>query len=650
MTNENNTGTGSLKDNPDWKLFVDMIGYARPSRMQESPEYQEFLQNFIEPVFGPSVKDYSGNPTYNYILEVPCSNGEEPRIAYMAHHDTVHKHPEKFHDDLYMSRQKISASDMKEPCLALYHEAPQDAVTWYETVTETRKELLPRFDLSKNKVVLSEKEVEHKTKITHKPTNLGYVRPSCLGADCTTGIWLMLQMIKANVPGFYIIHTDEEIGRKGADLITNEYDNLEKIMLETINWKDLFEKKKIDSLDKQSKKTWILKYINNLSDDNLKTLLPQSWWMEYTKVAISFDRKNVGSIITFQSSTRCCSENFSQDLSDILSPHLNANGYPTLTSDDGGSFTDSYNYIKIIPECTNLSVGYFSQHTSSEIQDVDFMFILRDALIANGDKLNRISNYRDPSVVEKKSYTYQGGHNTTVGTNHWVGSNTGTGGSNKSGTSVAKTNHNFKQNSSSNAFDKEVPSELQGNTNYDTASTELCFFGEAPPKLDDKFALIRDNICKSSGTGRIITSVSQLIACATMNPNVEEECYIDLQDELKNIYQVVKEDLNEEFMTTNDIRTKDRISSLVENGIFFMNNLRFDNFYKDLTEAQKIFLMKVMIQHNFKEAVDFWEICYHNQSYDIFTADWFFEFITYDEYEQEDYGYYGYNHGELIGM
>jgi len=39
---------------------------------------------------------------------------------------------------------------------------------------------------------------------------------SCLGADCTTGIWLQLEMIRAGVEGVYVVHASEEIGCLGS--------------------------------------------------------------------------------------------------------------------------------------------------------------------------------------------------------------------------------------------------------------------------------------------------------------------------------------------------------------------------------------------------------------------------------------------------
>jgi hypothetical protein len=143
----------------------------------------------------------------------------------------------------------------------------------------------------------------------------------CLGADCTTGIYIMLRMIEAGVPGVYVVHAAEEIGCIGSAALV------------------------------KSKPDWIKK----------------------VDVAISFDRKGYESIITHQMGRRTCSEKFADSLSAILD---NA-----FTSDATGSYTDSNEYVDVIPECTNLSVGYFNQHTNREYQDIVFMECLIAALI-----------------------------------------------------------------------------------------------------------------------------------------------------------------------------------------------------------------------------------------------------------------------------
>lgn len=167
-------------------------------------------------------------------------------------------------------------------------------------------------------------------------------KSSCLGADDTAGVWLMVQMILAKTPGLYLFHRDEEGGRKGSEFIA--------------------------------------KYMPS----HLKGY----------KFAIALDRKGTTSIITHQMSKRCCSGEFADSLAGELDM-----GY---VLDDTGSYTDSASYTGIIGECTNLSVGYRNAHSSFERQDREFLFKLRDKLI----KLDvyKLDNCRKAGTVEYKTY------------------------------------------------------------------------------------------------------------------------------------------------------------------------------------------------------------------------------------------------------
>lgn len=144
---------------------------------------------------------------------------------------------------------------------------------------------------------------------------------NCLGADCTAGVWLMMEMIRANTPGLYVFHRAEEIGCKGSSFIAEH---------------------RADILA----------------------------GIEY---AVAFDRRGTKSIITHQWCGRCCSEVFSNSLSDALGmAHV---------SDDGGSVTDTASYVDLIGECSNLSVGYMNEHTKRETLDWAYLEKLRAALI-----------------------------------------------------------------------------------------------------------------------------------------------------------------------------------------------------------------------------------------------------------------------------
>lgn len=146
---------------------------------------------------------------------------------------------------------------------------------------------------------------------------------NCLGADCTTGVWLILGMIDAAIPGTYVIHASEESGCVGSRALV------------------------CDSPD----------------------------WLDSIKACISFDRFGQESIITHQCGYRTASDAFAVSLSQAL-------GMPELRPDPTGSYTDSESYAGIVPECTNVSVGYMHQHTSKEYQDLFFADHLLSRLIA----------------------------------------------------------------------------------------------------------------------------------------------------------------------------------------------------------------------------------------------------------------------------
>jgi hypothetical protein len=145
---------------------------------------------------------------------------------------------------------------------------------------------------------------------------------NCLGADCTAGVWLMVQMIRAGKPGLYIFHRAEEIGGQGSE------------------------------------------HIASCNEALLAGIL----------YAVAFDRRGTQSIITHQWGGRCCSATFARSLSAALGM-----GHGL---DDGGSFTDTANYTHLIGECTNLSVGYAHEHSRQETLNLPYLYRLRDALLA----------------------------------------------------------------------------------------------------------------------------------------------------------------------------------------------------------------------------------------------------------------------------
>lgn len=180
-----------------------------------------------------------------------------------------------------------------------------------------------------------------------------------LGADDAAGVWLLLQMIEANVPGRYLFHRGEECGGKGSKVVAQHH-------------KDI---------------------------------------LEGVKYAVAFDRKADCSIITYQRGGRCCSDTFATALGARITarmPHHSGKPRYTLAPDDTGVYTDTAEYTSVIPECTNVSVGYYDEHTGNESLDLEYLLALRDAVIDHAMWLD-LPAERDPSKVESKWGKYGGG-------------------------------------------------------------------------------------------------------------------------------------------------------------------------------------------------------------------------------------------------
>lgn len=143
---------------------------------------------------------------------------------------------------------------------------------------------------------------------------------SILGADDKAGMTVVLYMISKGVPGLYYFFIGEEVGCVGSKRLA-------------AIWKE----------------TEFSKYISKV---------------------VSFDRRGTGSIITHQMFGRCCSDDFAKE----LAQRLNDSGCGlSMRLDDTGILTDSAKFMQLVPECTNISVGYESEHTFGESQDIEFL-------------------------------------------------------------------------------------------------------------------------------------------------------------------------------------------------------------------------------------------------------------------------------------
>ena len=173
---------------------------------------------------------------------------------------------------------------------------------------------------------------------------------SILGADDKAGVTIMLNMIEKNIPGLYYFFLGEEVGCVGSRKVA--------------------EKHKTQKLD-------------------------------YIKKVVSFDRRGTDSVISFQASQRCCSDTFATALAQQLNKADTTFKYE---KDPTGVYTDSAQFVSIYPECTNISVGYYSEHTFNERQDIEHLTKLAEA-VTKVD-WNSLPSERDPSKVEYDNYGY----------------------------------------------------------------------------------------------------------------------------------------------------------------------------------------------------------------------------------------------------
>lgn len=178
-----------------------------------------------------------------------------------------------------------------------------------------------------------------------------------LGADDGAGVWLLLEMIDANVPGTYVFHRGEECGGIGSSGMAKHH------------------------------ATFLSKHTH----------------------AIAFDRRGTRSVITHQGWSRSASDEFAEDFSLLLactSEKLDMQG------DDGGVYTDTAEYVHLIGECSNVSVGYDNEHTGNETLDVAFLISLRNAMIEAFRPAPTLASVRKPGEQDPADFQY---------TQNWTG-------------------------------------------------------------------------------------------------------------------------------------------------------------------------------------------------------------------------------------
>lgn len=170
-----------------------------------------------------------------------------------------------------------------------------------------------------------------------------YADGAALGADDGAGVAILMHMLCGGVPAYYVFTQGEECGGIGA---------------------------------------------KHMSKDEV--LLSQF------DRAIAFDRRGIDSVITHQGYGRCCSDEFAQALADELS----SGNVLMYLGDDTGIYTDTAEFVDVIPECTNISVGYNYEHSDKEELNIHHFTALAAAVLTV--PWDSLPTTRDPKVYESK--------------------------------------------------------------------------------------------------------------------------------------------------------------------------------------------------------------------------------------------------------
>lgn len=141
----------------------------------------------------------------------------------------------------------------------------------------------------------------------------------CLGADDTAGVWMLRLMADAGVPGVYVWHVDEEIGGIGS---------------------------------------------RQLAD---------AWPYGRLRAAIAFDRRGQTDLIVEQVGQRVASQTAATWMIGQLAGSVDL-------AEATGTYTDTAEYVGLVDEVFNVSVGYSREHTQHETQNLAYADRLLDAV------------------------------------------------------------------------------------------------------------------------------------------------------------------------------------------------------------------------------------------------------------------------------
>lgn len=143
-----------------------------------------------------------------------------------------------------------------------------------------------------------------------------------LGGDNKVGCSILINMIRAGIPGNYYFYCGEEVGRLGSEYHNSKIKNGDFLL------------------------------------------------------AVAFDRKDIGSICNYQRGIKLANDG----LVDFLITELNKTGY-SFFKDHFGLSCDTFSFNEKVNNCINISTGVYGEHTNSEKIDLDYYKSLQNCVV-----------------------------------------------------------------------------------------------------------------------------------------------------------------------------------------------------------------------------------------------------------------------------
>jgi hypothetical protein len=304
------------------ELLYDLLTIISPHGKEDA--VAEVIVNFVKEQ-NPKA-DIKFDAKNNLHIKV----GKKPRVMFSCHTDTVQKNIEQHKETtLHLSSDSFVYASVPQKT-EFYVDEEGERVSQHEIQAHARKlgHSFSHYTLFPNNGIKNQRTLFGSRTMFDgwTPTDMKFTveeevvpTPCVLGADDKLGCYIMCHLIQANVEGLYVFHVGEEVGAVGSSYLS-------------AHRKELFTN------------------------------------IDY---CVAFDRMNYGDVITHQSSGRCCSDEFANALSAKINEYLPP--MQQMAPSTLGSFTDSANYTDLISECTNVSVGYFSQHSANENFDLEWL-------------------------------------------------------------------------------------------------------------------------------------------------------------------------------------------------------------------------------------------------------------------------------------